>query len=142
MRVAIDTNVIVSAFLSPSGVPAQLLAYLEAEAYVLLVSGPILAEYGRALQYPKVRTLHGMRDDEIAGVLDVLRAVAVLVESGERLDVVKEDRDDNKFFECGVAGGASYLVSGDAKVQAVGLYQGIRVVAPALFLEILDQDLG
>jgi len=140
MRVVIDTNVIVSSFLSPTGVPAQLLAHLEQEAFVLLVSEPILAEYQRALNYAKLRALHGMSSEAIAEVMDDLRVTAVLVEPSERLDVVEQDRDDNKFFECAVAGGATYIVSGDAKVQAVGAFRGIGVVSPALFLEILKQD--
>ena len=141
MRVVIDTNVIVSAFLSPTGAPAQLLTHLEQEAFVLLVSEPILEEYQRALNYAKVRALHGMSRAAIGDVMDDMRATAVLVEPIERLDVVPQDRDDNKFFECAAAGDATYIVSGDAKVQAVGVFRGIVVVSPGLFLEILKQDL-
>jgi uncharacterized protein len=141
MRVVIDTNVIVSALLSPIGAPAQLLTYLEQEAFVLLVSEPILAEYQRALNYAKLRALHGMSREAIAEMIDDLRATAAWVEPSEHLDVVQQDRDDNKFFECAVAGDATYIVSGDAKVQAVGAFRGIAVVSPSLFLEILHQGL-
>lgn len=139
MRVVIDTNVIVSAFLSPTDAPAQVLTYLEQEAFVLLISEPILEEYQRALNYAKLRALHRMSRAAVADVIDDMRATAVLVEPNERLDVVRQDRDDNKFFECAVAGDATYIVSGDTKVQAVGVFRGISVVSPALFLEILHQ---
>ena len=45
MRVVVDTNVLVSRFLSPSGPPAELFARWECHAFELLVSEPILAEY-------------------------------------------------------------------------------------------------
>ena len=142
MRIVIDTNVIVSAFLSPAGVPAQLLALFEQETFVLLVSAPILAEYRQALNYAKVRARHGMSSATVADVIDDLQAAAVLVDPLEDLDAVPQDHDDNKFFECAVAGGATYIISGDAQVQAVGTFRGIGVVSPALFLEILIQGLA
>jgi uncharacterized protein len=142
MRVVIDTNVIVSAFLSPSGVPAQLLNLLEQGAFELLVSEPILAEYLKALSYPRVRARHGMDSAALAEVIDDLCAASVLVEPGESLRVVPQDPADDKFFECAVAGGATYLVSGDASVQAVGEFQGIRALSPSIFFEILVQGLG
>lgn len=142
MRVVIDTNILVSAFLSNSGAPAQLLAHLQQEAFVLLVSEPILDEYERALSYEKVSTLHGMSRTEVAETIDNLRATAVLVEPAEPLQVVEPDPDDDKFFECAVAGGATYIISGDKKVKDVGTFQGIQVVSPPIFLEILKQGLA
>jgi putative PIN family toxin of toxin-antitoxin system len=142
MRVVIDTNVIVSAYLSPAGVSAKLMVHLEQEAFVLLVSEPILAEYQRALDYQKVSSLHGMSSGEVADLIDDMRAAAIVVDPIETLDVVKQDPDDNKFFECAVAGGATYIVSVAADVQAVGIFRGIGVVSPALFLEILAQGIA
>ena len=66
----------------------------------------------------------------------------VLVDPVETLDIVKQDLDDNKLFECAVAGSAAYIVSGDDLVQAVGALRGIGVVSPPLFLEILVQGLA
>ncbi len=142
MRVVIDTNVIVSAFLSPTGAPAQLLTLLEQEAFVLLVSEPILAEYLKALGYRKVRSRHGMDSAALAEVIDNLRAASVLVDPTESLHVVPQDADDDKFFECAVGGGGAYIVSGDANVLAVDVFRGIRVLSPALFLELLLQGLA
>jgi putative PIN family toxin of toxin-antitoxin system len=142
MRVVIDTNVIVSAFLSPTGPPAQLLTLLEQEAFELLVSEPILAEYQRALGYRKVRARHGMDNATLVEVIDDLRAVALLVDPTESLEVVPQDAADDMFFECAVTGGAAYIVSGDANVLAVDVFRGIGVVSPALFLELLVQGLA
>lgn len=141
MRVVIDTNVIVSASLSPTGVPAQILAFLKQEAFELLVSEPILAEYLQALSYPRVRARHRLDRAALDELIDDLRAASVLVEPDEPLRVVQQDPADDKFFECAVAGGATYVVSGDVNVQAVGVYRGIRVLSPVVFAEMLVQGL-
>src|SRR5690606_32790492 len=91
MRVVLDTNIIVSAFLSPSGAPAQILSYLEQDAFSLLVSSALLEEYERALNYANVRALHGMSRAEITAAMDDLAAAAVMVEPTEPLDVVQQD---------------------------------------------------
>lgn len=52
MRVVLDSNVVVSAFLSSQGAPAQELQQYQQDVFDMLVSEPILAEYEKALNYP------------------------------------------------------------------------------------------
>lgn len=137
MRAVLDTNVIVSAFLSRSGAPARAMELLAQEAFVLLVSEPILEEYVRALAYGKVRERHGLDEAAVSSVIDDLAAASVLVESEQSLRVVQGDAADDKFFECAIAGGADVVVSGDAAVLAVEEYRGIAVVTPAVFVELV-----
>jgi uncharacterized protein len=139
MKVVLDTNVVVSAFLSPGGAPAHILKLLEQEAFELIISEEILQEYAVALSYDRVQKLHKLTDQQILRVLEDLRTVATFVKPTVSLTVVASDPDDNKLFECALAGGAQCIVSGDTKVQAVKHYQGIEVVSPALFLALLEQ---
>jgi uncharacterized protein len=138
MRVVIDTNVFVSAFLSPHGVPARIFAFFKQEAFELLISEEILREYTTALHYDRVKKAHKLSDEEIIRVLEDLKAAAMLVRPTVSLTVVASDPDDDKFFECALEGGAHFIVSGDARVQAVKHYQGIQVFSPTLFLAILE----
>lgn len=124
MKVVIDTNVFVSAFLSPGGVPARILRLFEQEAFELLISEEILHEYAVALRYERVKKVHKLTDEQIIRVLEDLRASATFVKPTISVTVVVSDPDDNKFFECALAGGAQFIVSGDTKVQAVKHYQG------------------
>lgn len=52
-----------------------------------------------------------------------------------RLKVVSSDPDDDKFFECAVALGASVIVTGDKAVLAIGEKAGVQAVSPRQFLE-------
>lgn len=139
MKVVVDTNVLISAFLSPDGVSARIFKQLEQEAFELLVSEPILAEYEKVLRYDRVRQRHKLSDEQIKRAVEDLRTSATLVEPTVALTVVEGDPDDDKFFECALDGGAQLIVSGDLRVQAVKEHRGIRVFSPALFLALLQQ---
>lgn len=140
MRLVIDTNVIVSAFLSPRGIPARILGAWEDQAFELLVSEPILAEYQRALSYEPVRVRHRRSQEQIATDIQRFRIFAILIQVSERLEVIEADPADNKFLECAIAGGAEYIVSGDSQLQNLQEYRGIRILSPAVFLTVLERE--
>jgi putative PIN family toxin of toxin-antitoxin system len=139
MKVVLDTHVLVSAFLSPSGVPARILKYFEQEAFELLLSEEILMEYKAALRYDQVKKAHKLADVQIAGVLEDLRAPSKLIRPTVSVSVVASDPDDNMLFACALAGGAQFVISGDTHVLAVKHYQEIQVLSPKLFLIVLEQ---
>lgn len=137
MRVVLDTNVVVSAFLSLRGAPAQVLQYFQQEAFELVVSPAILQEYAAALRYDRVRKVHKLTDAQLESAIEDLKAIAILVTPAATPAVVPADADDDKFFACAVAGRAEIIVSGDVHVQAVKQHQGIRVLSPAAFVALL-----
>jgi putative PIN family toxin of toxin-antitoxin system len=141
MRVVIDTNVIVSRYLSPRGVPAQILGYWRDAAYDLVVSEAILGEYQRTLQYERLRVIHGMTDEVVTEVITAFRELALLVEPLAMPAVVSADPADDKFLACAVAGGADYIISGDAHLLIMKEYQGIRILSPTVFLTLLNEQL-
>ncbi len=139
MRIVIDTNVVVSRFSSPAGVPARIFAYWQAEAFEWLVSEAILAEYQRALTCKHVRTRHLLDDEAIAQLVDMFRRLAVLVEPEENFQAIVDDDDDNKYLAAAEAGGAEYIVSGDEHLLKLREHKGIRILSPAVFLALLNQ---
>src|SRR5688572_12338557 len=141
MRVVLDTNVVVSAFLSSQGAPARLFRQFQQDVFDILVSEPILTEYQKALNYPKVQAYHQMSRTQITSVIEDLRRAAILVTPQVQVHPAVADKDDVKLFTCAVAGEATYIVSGDKLVQEVGAYQGIQVLSPALFLTVLERGL-
>lgn len=54
MRAVIDTDVIISRFLSPNGTPALILSLWEKGLFELIVTEAILAEYLRVLAYEHI----------------------------------------------------------------------------------------
>jgi putative PIN family toxin of toxin-antitoxin system len=141
MRVVIDTNVVVSRFLSPSGAPAKVFDLWRTGAFDLVVSVAILNEYREALAYQRVRSRHRMTDEEIAEVVSGFREFGILVEPEEIVNVIAADTEDNKLLECAVAGAAEYIVSGDRHLLDVGQYQGTQILSPEVFLAVLRPEI-
>lgn len=137
MRIVADTNLIISRTLSATGAAAEIMRRWQQGQFELLVSAPILGEYRRALAYERVRARHGLDDDALDTLVAGLAEYATLIEPQERLAVVEADPDDDKFIECALAGQASYVVTRDEHLLAIGAYQGIAILPPGDFLALL-----
>lgn len=139
MRVVVDTNILVSRYLSPHGSSARVLDCWQGGQFDLLASEPILQEYEKVMKYARIRARHHLTDEDIGEIIEDLREFAVLTElqPGNRVDVVKQDPSDNMFLECAVAGGADYVVSGDDHLLALGEFRSIQILSPAAFLTVL-----
>ena len=140
MRVVLDTNVVISAVLSPAGPPAQVLHAWRAGAFEVVVSEPILREYRQALGYPHVQTRHHLAAPDLDRIIAGFLAVAIFVAPRQHLAVVAEDPDDDRFLECALEGGAEYIVSGNKHLPRLKAYEGRRILAPAVFLALLAQE--
>jgi uncharacterized protein len=139
MRIVIDTNVVISRYIKPEGKVAQIFQAWEQETFELLVSQEILEEYQRALLYPDVQRRHQLTEEQVREVIDDLRELASIIQPTEKIAVVKDDADDNKFIECAVAGKAEYIVSGDPDLLAVKEYRGIQILSPTVFLAVWEE---
>ena len=68
MRVVHDTNVVMSRFLSPSGIPANLVNHwLKEQPFTLVVTEEILHEYASILLYPHIQKRHQFLHSHFAG---------------------------------------------------------------------------
>jgi putative PIN family toxin of toxin-antitoxin system len=56
---------------------------------------------------------------------------------GDLLLSVVDDPSDNRYLECAVEGNATHLVSGDRDLLRLGRFEGIAIVTPQAFLEVL-----
>src|SRR5437867_33202 len=113
MRVVLDTNTVISRYLSPFGPPAQIFQYWEQGAFTLIVSEPILAEIERVFSYPRITKRLRLSAEEIAEIIDGFATFGELVTPKQHLRVVEADPDDDMLIECAVEGKADYLVSGN-----------------------------
>jgi putative PIN family toxin of toxin-antitoxin system len=62
---------------------------------------------------------------------------AEVVEPQERLIICRDPADD-KFFQCGLAGGAEFIVTEDKDILAVSEYQTVRPISAADFIARLS----
>lgn len=138
LRAVFDANVLASAFIRPQGPSGQLLrAFVEQRRFELVLSSPILAEFRRVLFYPRLRKELDCSDAEIELRVGALGILADLADGDLEVKVVKADPDDDKYLAAALLGRASVVVSGDRHLLDLGEYQGIRMLKPRQFLELL-----
>lgn len=130
ITVVFDTNVLVSA-LGFGGTPLEALLQAFSEDIDVLATEDTLAELDRVLGY------HHLPFDETdrEQYLTILSREVELVVPGTTIEVVDEDPDDNRFLECGVAGDATFIVSGDRHLLDPGSFREIEIVTSAEFLQ-------
>ncbi len=130
MRAIIDTNVWVSAFLTPGGTPAQLLNEVKRGRLLLVYSPLIEAEYREVLSRPKFNI-----NPEF-----LFEFFARLEEDGQRItpDSISvanlPDPSDAPFIATALAAGCP-IVTGNARHFPADC--GVEILSPAQFLSRL-----
>lgn len=134
MRVVIDTNAIVSAYLG--GALAPILEAFVAGKFELILSRPILDEYLDVLRRPKFK----IRRDELEDFVSLLIIRAEFVSPSEVVSVIQTDPSDNKFLEAALEGKATSIVSGDNHLLELKAFRGIPILtAHQLMEQLVDQ---
>lgn len=129
MIVVLDTNVIVSALLSPFGPPGRILDLVLAGLLRPAFDDRILAEYRQVLNRPRF----AFPAADIAAVLDYFVAYGQAVVALP-LNRALPDADDLAFLEVAAAAGA-VLVTGNLAHFPESACSDVQVLTPAAFLE-------
>lgn len=129
-KATLDTNILISA-LGWKGNPKQVFDKIINKEVELVISDEQFAELSETLEYPKFGFTKEQKDKFKALVLEL----ATFVKPVEKIDVVKDDPDDNMHLEVGVAGNAEYIVSGDPDLLNLKEFRGIKIRTARKFLE-------
>lgn len=137
IRAVLDANVYVSAAIHPEGPPGRVVdAFLRRTDLEFVLSIAIAEEVLAALTYPRVRRhLRSTIPPEL-WFEDIL-LLAELTPGEFVVSGVCSDPDDDKYLAAAVEGRASFIVTGDQKLLAIGEYRGVRLLAPRPFLDLL-----
>jgi putative PIN family toxin of toxin-antitoxin system len=130
VKIVLDTNVFVSGVFF-SGPPYQILRAWKNQELQIVVSQEILDEYYRVGEELSAQ----FSETDLNPVLEFVATRAELIEAAKLDEVVCDDPDDDKFFECAIAGGANLIVSGDKHLLKISDYKGIKVVRPRQFVD-------
>lgn len=137
LRAVLDANVYVSAFVRPEGPPGQIVErFLKDGAFEIVLSPEIVEEVLRALAYPKVRKHARTNVDPELWFEDIV-VLAKLISGELELSEVSEDRDDDKYIAAAIEGRAAFVVTGDRDLLALEEHEGIRIMNPRAFLDLL-----
>jgi len=133
MRAILDTNVFVSGIFWEGNFCSQLIEKWKIKKFGLVSSMEIIDELIKTLKDFKIQ----MSDSMIENWRNLIIENSIIVKPTIKLDIVKDDPDDNKFLEAGVTGKANFIISQDRHLLKLGEYQGIKIISPKEALLIL-----
>ena len=115
LRVAIDTNIVISGTISPNSIPSQLLASWTEGKFEWVITEEIFEELNEVLSRDKLITKYNIDPTETVDLLDNLAVGAEFVNPlpPEALPIHSRDEKDDKFLACAFGGKCDYLISGD-----------------------------
>jgi putative PIN family toxin of toxin-antitoxin system len=138
LKIVIDTNVIVSAALKDGTPPALVLGACVDRRITLVTTTWQLDELQRVLGYSRIAAR--LLAERRSRLLDSVRHLAeIVVPTGAAQGAVPRDPDDENILEAAIAGNADYIITGDKDLLDVGTFEGITIVNPAQFVEVLRE---
>ena len=113
MRVVLDTNVLLSALISPHGAPDAIYRAWRAGRFELVTSLAQLDELRRASRYPKFQAV--LQPHRVGAMVNNLQRAVVLEQLPS--DIAADDPNDAFLLAMASAGNADYLVTGDRRAR-------------------------
>ncbi|NOY74987.1 MAG: putative toxin-antitoxin system toxin component, PIN family [Kiritimatiellaeota bacterium] len=126
MKVVIDTNVLVSGLLSPSGMPASIINLVLNQKIKVLYDNRIIQEYQNVLERPKFK----FDKQVVADLMEFIKQFGEFT-LPTPVRIKFTDTGDIPFYEVASSGGADFLITGNLKHFPKG--NGFKVVSPSEF---------
>jgi uncharacterized protein len=130
MKVVLDTNILVSALLTPHGAPGRVIDLLLNGDLTPCFDDRIMAEYREVLARPKF----GFDSTYVEAFLDNLEGEGQRVIAAP-IHVKLPDPDDRIFLEVAAASGAEYFITGNIRHFPVKSRLGVKVIEPDEFVK-------
>lgn len=136
MRVVLDTNVFISGIFWEGNFSSRIIDLWRNQKLNLVSSLPLIEELVKTLKTFKIQMPEEMIEDWEKRIIEN----AIIVEPTEKVGVVTEDPDDNKFLETAIAGDAKVIISQDKHLLKLKEYNGIKIIKPEDFLKMLEKN--
>jgi putative PIN family toxin of toxin-antitoxin system len=131
MRIVLDTNVFISSFFG--GNPRSIIDLWKDGRLTLCLSQDVIDEYIEVLG-----RLGLNNRPELEELLKLFATGFRIVFTTRTPEIhVVTDPDDDKFIACALALKTGHIISGDKALVDVRQYQGIKIVTPREFLQII-----
>jgi len=136
IKVVLDTNVWISIFMKKT-LAEEFSKLFEAKKICVYNSEAILKEISRVLTYPKISEIIKLSGIGIEDVIKNIVENSIIIKPKHKVDIIKEDIEDNKILECAIQAKANFIVSGDVHLISLKKFKKIKIITPREFLEII-----
>ncbi len=138
LRVVLDTNIFISGIFWEGNYCSQIIDAWRRSKIKLVSSIEMVQELVETMRDFKIE----MPTEMIEEWRKMIIENSIVVVPTEKMDIVKNDPSDNKFFEAAVIGKVEYIVSQDKKhVLAIKEFRGVKTIHPENFVKEILKDL-
>ncbi|HLH22654.1 MAG TPA: putative toxin-antitoxin system toxin component, PIN family [Chloroflexota bacterium] len=134
----LDTNTIVSETIAPQGIPSQILQAGRAHQFRWITSIVIIDEVTRALSRPRLQRKYRVGPADVDRVRELLEQHPIVSPITVQVQGIATHPEDDLILATAASVQAEYLVTGDQQLQRLGSYQGVQIVSPRQFLDVLS----
>lgn len=133
MLVVLDTNILLSAMISPHGHPDLIYRAWRTAKFTLVTCSAQLEELRRASRYPKFTEI--LQPARVGAMINNLQGAVILKKLITSEKIVSEDPNDAFLIDLSLTGKADYLITGDHKSGLLKLknIDRTRVLTPVEF---------
>ena len=130
MKVTVDTNFLISATQWDYSVAHKLLKKFILSDVEIFTTQDILDETSEVLErdfkYSK---------DETKNLIEKILLFTDIIEPKQKVEVIKDDPDDNKVIECAIESSSDYIITYDRHLVKLKEYRRIKIVKPEEILK-------
>ncbi|MEK6828020.1 MAG: putative toxin-antitoxin system toxin component, PIN family [Nanoarchaeota archaeon] len=132
MKVTVDTNFIISATQWDYSVAHKLLKKMILSDAEIFTTQDILNETAEVLERD-----FGYNKVEVKNIIEKILLFSKLIETKQKVDVIKDDPDDNKVIGCAIESSSDYIITYDKHLLKLKEYKGIKIMKPEEILKII-----
>tara|TARA_Y100000310_G_scaffold292948_1_gene322140 strand:+ start:138 stop:536 length:399 start_codon:yes stop_codon:yes gene_type:complete len=125
MKITVDTNFLISSTQWDYSVGHKLLINLIENNVEIYTTNEILEEFSKVLKRD-----FKYNDDETANIIEGILPFLILIDPKTKVNIVKDDPDDNKIIECALESDSEYIITYDNHLLKLKEYKGIRIIKP------------
>lgn len=133
LTLVLDTKVYISAALR--GELAERILQLAAAGRIRIITSAVIIDE----LSEKMRERFGWSAAQVKTLLQTVESITETITPDMSLNVITEDKDDNRILECAVAGHADLIISFDKDLLRLRQYEGIGIIRPE---ELFYYDAG
>lgn len=125
----LDTNIFISAVFW-KGKPYKIINKAINQEIIVFISEEIIKEIRKVLARD-----FALEKQEIDNIIDAVAYFTHFIKPKEKVNVVKEDPDDDRIIECALACEAEFIVSRNKHLLKLNTFRNIKIVSPEKFLD-------
>ncbi len=135
IKVVLDTNILVSGTFW-TGNSFKIMDLIDKKEIISIISEEIIEEYHKTINKDEIMDKVKDKDLIISNISRKVILNSTIIQPKEKLNVVKEDSDDNKILECAYEGKVDYIITKDNHLLKLKEFKTIKIVKPEEFLKL------